>query len=124
MELSPKSITNINNDDKSTSSNLLEENEKPPPQKKFYNTQFAIKMRNRKLIQKLRNLAAEEVLTACKSVSVNVIRLSSDSVPKVINTVDQKIRKKKRFQWKLGKTKIKKKPRDDAGGKNKVNKAP
>ncbi|XP_014214029.1 uncharacterized protein LOC106643415 [Copidosoma floridanum] len=103
--------TQLNPRDKdSQQSALVEKNVQKPPQKKFCNTVFAAKMRNRKKEEKLKKLSSEEVLTSCKPVSIEVTRIASKAVPKILTTVENKIRRRKKSQWKLGIMKKKKKP--------------
>ena len=113
MEQSEETEPNLEHaDNKHAQSTIQDENtQKSVAKKKFRNTVFATKMRNRRKEEKLKNIDSEEVLTSCKSVSVEVQRLSSSVVPKVVSAIQNRNHKKRKLQWKKGKTRKRKKIR-------------
>lgn len=66
--------------------------------KNYVITNFAKKMRDRRNQEKLKKLDKKDV-TTCKSVSVDVTRMSSHSVPKITNSVKTK---KRKYPWNKG----------------------
>ena len=94
---------NSNNNEKKDSQNIDEEKIiEPSLKKKFANTVFAEKMRQRKLEEKLKRIDSEQILKSCKPVSVKVSRLPSDLISKISKSREHKKKRKKKYQWQLG----------------------
>lgn len=113
MEQSEETVSkesSVNGKDEQLS--MLETNvQKSPEKKKFCNTVFATKMRNRRKEEKLKEIDTADVLTNCKGKSIDVKRINPEAVPKLITAVGQKHRRRKRWnRWKLGMAAKKKKP--------------
>lgn len=98
-------------DENKNEDNSLKENgvQESLPKKKFANTNFALKMKNKRKEEKLSNVDATEALSSCKDVSIDVTRLNSNPMSKIMNAVENKNRRKKKSQWKMGVMKKKKK---------------
>ncbi|KAJ8675735.1 hypothetical protein QAD02_011521, partial [Eretmocerus hayati] len=74
-----------------------------PAKKKFRNTVFASKMRQKRKEERLKKLVASGNLgDLCKQLSVDVTRLAPDAVPKTTPKADHKVKKKKKPAWASG----------------------
>ncbi|XP_031783165.1 uncharacterized protein LOC100678834 isoform X1 [Nasonia vitripennis] len=133
MEKSKES--NVNGKDEHLSA-LGTNVQKPLEKKKFCNTVFATKMRNRRKEEKLKEINTTEVLDSCKGKSIDVKHIDPKAVPKLIAAATtattatemtgaiQKHRKRKRWnRWKLGMDTKKKKSTLKNPKVNKVNNA-